>query len=123
MPRVDVIDLLAVLIGIYSATRRLQLSKPVNEIWPGALSGQAESWRRRLIFAYGLASLASFLKVAVDIAYQLLAMRLAFSATALRFGGMFIDLSWVVIVIFALQLASRTRRAALRSTTPDDRAR
>lgn len=106
----DVLDLLAVIVGVLHTVRKLDVMKRRAEDYPAVPPADFADWQERERAAYALGSWACFLKVVLDPALLVLAPRLELSMTLVRGLGATIDIGWALVVILAMVRANRARR-------------
>lgn len=106
----DVLDLLAIIVGVLHTVRKLDVTKRRAEDFPHVPRPDFEAWRESERAAYSLGSWASFLKILLDPALLLLAPKLALGGGTLRALAASIDIGWAVAVVLAMLRAGQARR-------------
>jgi hypothetical protein len=106
----DVLDLLAVIVGVLHTMRKLDVMKRRAEEYPEVAVEDFAAWQASERAAYALGSWASFLKLVLDPMLLFLAPKLALSAPVVRGLGATIDIGWAVLVLVAMLRAGRARR-------------
>lgn len=110
---VDVVDIVAVILGIFFTIRKLDAQSRRPEDFPAVDRAAFLDWQARETKVYSAAVLACFLKVFLDLGFvYFLAEGLPYRAVQLV--GAAIDLSWLGFVIFSLFRASRVREQRRR---------
>lgn len=106
----DVLDLLAVIVGVLHTVRKLDVMKRRAQDFPHVDPKDFADWQERERAAYALGSWACFAKILLDPALWLLAPKLGLSPTTVRVLGATIDFGWFALVMLAMLRASRARR-------------
>jgi len=106
----DVLDLLAVIVGVLHTGRKLDVMTRRGQDFPHVLPDAFAAWQASERAAYALGSWACFLKVVLDPLLLLLAPKLELSGSLVRFLGASIDIGWAVVVIVAMLRAGKARR-------------
>jgi hypothetical protein len=100
-------DLVALILGIYSALRQMDVSGRHASSYPGVDAGVFERWRKLAQSAYRLGMAANFGKVLLDLVLSRVLWAFPMSA-ALRTGiGLSVDALWVALVILTFVRARR----------------
>ncbi len=107
--RVDVLDILALIIGIFYTVRRLDIRKREGKDYPHVPKDAFVAWQRAEAGAYALASSACFAKVVIDFAFVSWASSAGISEGLMRAGGAGIDLSWAAVLVLAMLRAGKAR--------------
>lgn len=106
----DVLDLLAVIVGVLHTVRKLDVMKRRAQDFPHVAPADFADWQERERAAYALGSWACFAKILLDPALWLLAPKLELAPTTMRILAASIDLGWFALVMLAMLRASRARR-------------
>jgi hypothetical protein len=101
------LDLVALILGVYSALRQLDVSGRQLERYPGLDPAVFARWQRMAKGAYRLGMAANFGKVLLDLVLSRLLWAFPMPA-ALRTGiGLSVDLLWVALLILTFVRARR----------------
>jgi hypothetical protein len=101
------LDLVALILGIYSALRQMEVSGRHASSYPDVDAGVFERWRKLAQSAYRLGMTANFGKVLLDLVLSWLLWAIPMP-TALRRGiGLSVDALWVALVILTFVRARR----------------
>lgn len=93
------LDLVALILGVYSALRQMDVSARRAESYPGVDVAVFARWQRLAQSAYRLGMAANFGKVLLDLVLSRLVWAIPM-APALRTGiGLSVDALWVALVI------------------------
>ena len=106
----DVIDLLAVMVGVLHTVRKLDVMKRRSEDYPHVERQAFLSWQEQERAAYALGSWASFLKIVLDPAVLFFGPAIGLSGSLVRLAGASLDIGWAIIVTLAIVRASKARR-------------
>ncbi len=106
----DVLDLLAVIVGVLHTVRKLDVMKRRAKDYPSVSADDFMAWQESERAAYALGSWASMLKIVLDPALILVAGQISLTGPVLRGLGAAIDISWAIAVIVAIRRAGRARR-------------
>ena len=106
----DVLDLLAVMVGVLHTVRKLDVMKRRGEDYPHVTREDFLDWQRQERAAYAMGSWASFLKLMLDPALLFLAPKLNLPGSLVRALGAIIDIGWAIIVTVAILRAGKARR-------------
>lgn len=101
------LDLVALILGIYSALRQMDVSARQADRYPGVEPAIFERWQAKAKAAYRLGMAANFGKVLLDIVLARVLWAFAMP-TALRTGiGLSVDVAWVALLILTFVRARR----------------
>lgn len=101
------LDLVALILGVYSALRQMDVTGRQAANYPGVDVDVFERWRHLAQSAYRLGMAANFGKVLLDLVLARLLWALPMP-TALRTGiGVSVDVLWVTLVILTFVRARR----------------
>ncbi|MCH2108963.1 MAG: hypothetical protein MK135_06510, partial [Polyangiaceae bacterium] len=110
------LDIIAVILGIFFTIRKLDAFHREPKEFPLVPEAAFLDWQLREVAVYRRASLACFLKIALDWGFLYLFGKLV-PFGVLRFVGASIDISWLVVVIYsfvkATALAKERRRLGI----------
>jgi len=109
---VDVLDILATILGVWFTLRKLDAQSRKPEAFGHVAPGDFLAWQEREVGAYRTAVWACFGKVTVDLAFTYLVAP-GQSAGLVRAVGASIDLTWfalLVVTFFRTHLARKQRR-------------
>lgn len=96
--RVDVLDIVAIILGVLFTIRKLDAQKRTNREFPRVTRDDFLKWQEQEVATYGTAVMACFGKVFADWGFvYFLAADLPFRTTQLI--GAVIDLSWFAVMI------------------------
>lgn len=111
--RVDVLDILAVIFGVWFSVRKLDAQSRRAEDFPHVARLDFEAWQSREVDAYRVAAFGCFLKVVVDLVFTLFVVpRVDFGVA--RTGGAVIDLSWAALLVATFVRTHRARETRRR---------
>ena len=100
-------DIVALILGVYSALRQMDVSGRQAANYPGVAAEVFERWRALAQSAYRLGMAANFGKVLLDLVLSRLLFAFPMPA-AVRTGiGVSVDLAWVALVILTFVRARR----------------
>ncbi len=114
MPPIDLLDVLALLLGLYQAYRRTDVRQTARTDFPGASDQDFAQWRSRLSLLYSIAMASCLLKLVVRFGFLRLAMVRNWPPIVVWRGGFLIDVSWLVSIIVVTSLARLVRREGIR---------
>lgn len=98
MLRVDVLDIVAIILGVLFTIRKLDAQRRTPQEFSHVELSAFNSWQSKEVATYGVAMFASFGKVMVDWGFlYFFAQNLPFRITALV--GATIDLSWIAVMV------------------------
>lgn len=109
---VDVLDILAVILGVLFTIRKLDAQRRAHKEFPHVDPKEFASWQSREVTVYTVGMFACFSKVLADQVFiRFLAEGLP--ATQVPRVGMLIDLSWILIMV--VTFIRRAQMARLRT--------
>jgi hypothetical protein len=101
------LDLVALILGIFSALRQMDVAARRAESYPGVEAATFERWQKQAKAAYRLGMAANFGKVLIDLVMSRLLWAFPIP-TALRTGiGVSLDVAWVVLLVLTFVRARR----------------
>jgi hypothetical protein len=101
------LDLVALILGVFSALRQMDVSGRRAESYPGVSAAVFERWQTQAKAAYRLGMAANFGKVLLDLVMARVLWAFAMPA-ALRTGiGVSLDLAWVALLVLTFLRARR----------------
>lgn len=109
----DILDVLAVMLGVLYAVRKLSVARRKATDFPEAARVAFEVWRKRALTAYNLLSSACFAKVALDLLWTWRGMSLVDDFSLYRYVGMAIDGSWLVALFVGMSLRAKAGKLQL----------
>jgi hypothetical protein len=111
---VDVLDILATILGVWFTLRKLDAQSRQPEAFPHVPKADFLAWREREVSIYRVAVWACFVKVMVDLGFTYLVAP-GQDARLVRAVGATIDLSWLAVIVVTLvrSTASRAQRRRL----------
>jgi hypothetical protein len=107
---VDVVDALALILGVLFSVRRLSAQKARVDEFPGVELEQFSKWQRAEIRAATVLSTACFAKILLDLGLQWLVPRTGISRQVQWPAAMVIDVAWLVVMLIGLRLRAQARR-------------
>ena len=107
---VDIVDALALILGIVFSVRRLSAQKASRDETPGVDPEQFERWRRAELSAATVLSYACFAKIILDLGLQWLVPRTGVSRQVQWPVAMVIDMAWLVVMLMGMGLRAKARR-------------
>lgn len=110
---VDVLDILATILGVWFTLRKLDAQSRQPEAFPHVAPADFLDWREREVSVYRAAVWACFGKVIVDFVFTFL-IAPGQDPRLVRVVGATIDLSWLAVVIISLVRAQATRKLRRR---------
>ncbi len=112
--RVDVLDILATILGVWFTLRKLDAQSRQPEAFPHVPKADFLAWREREVSVYRVAVWACFVKVTTDLGFTFL-IAPGQDARLVRLVGATIDLSWLAVIVVTLvrSTASRAQRRRL----------
>jgi hypothetical protein len=116
-PLIDLLDILAVILGVLYTVRKLDVSRREAKDFPAVPPERFEAWQRREARVYTVASWACLLKILLDpgTSYLGLLKLLGQAPPAEHLplvwvAGPVVDLSWVLVMVWTAVRAARSRR-------------
>jgi|SRR5690606_34713338 len=111
---VDVLDILATILGVWFTLRKLDAQGRQPEAFPHVAPAEFLAWREAEVSIYRVAVWACFAKVMVDLGFTFLVAP-GQDPRLVRAVGATIDLSWLAVIVVTLvrSTASRARRRRL----------
>lgn len=116
---IDMLDILAVILGIIYSLRRQWVARRDVEDFPGVEEALFTRWKAAARKAYALLANACFAKLILDLLWFYGGPRLGVAGEVQRYVAMSIDVSWLVALAWGLTL--RGRAARLRRLLPPPR--
>jgi hypothetical protein len=111
MPSVDLLDILAIVLGVLYTLRKLDVARRPAADFPHVKPTEFEAWKSKQLGAYSLGSSACFLKIVVDFAFVALLAR-HLNPAVVRVSGLAIDLAWLVALVVVFVRSAAARRLA-----------
>ena len=106
---IDVLDVLAVILGIVYSLRRQWVARRRQDDFPGVDSGLFRRWQERARRAYTLLTNACFGKLLLDVGWFYGAVSAGASLELLRSVSMAIDLGWLGLLFWGLRLRAQAQ--------------
>jgi len=101
------LDLVALILGVFSALRQMDVAGRRAESYPGVNVATFERWQAQAKSAYRLGMAANFGKVLLDLVMSRVLWAFAMPAT-LRTGiGVSLDVAWVALLVLTFVRARR----------------
>ena len=112
VPFVDVVNVIAVLFGVWNSVRKLNVAKVQHDDYPHVSAADFQAWQRKELRAYNLAVWACFLQVILDLGWKLYATQTGFIQAQPKVSAgisFVIFASWFIALITATLLGTSGR--------------
>ncbi len=119
MTPIDILDVLAAILGVVYSVRRQWVRRREPSDFPGVGAELFERWKSMSVRAYSVLMNACFGKLLLDFAWFYGARASGVEVTVMRGIAMAIDLAWLVAMFWGLTL--RARAATVRRQLPPPR--
>lgn len=106
----DILDVLAVILGILYTMRKVRVRRVEASDYPRIGREEFDAWQAKELGAYTLGSSACFLKLFLDIAVRTYHRYYPLGQTTLFVVGFSIFLVWVVALLAAALIGSSARK-------------
>jgi hypothetical protein len=107
--RVDVLDILAVVFGVWFTVRKLDAQSRQARDFPHVEPGAFAAWQRLEVGVYQLASLGCLLKVLLDVSFTSFGLSRVPPPLG-RAVGAAIDVGWLLLLLVTFVRAAGARR-------------
>jgi hypothetical protein len=107
---VDVVDALALILGVLFSVRRLSAQRATADEIPRVDPEAFSRWRCAEIRAATVLSYACFAKIILDLGLQWLVPRTEIPRQVQWPAAMVIDIAWLVVMLVGMRLRRRARR-------------
>lgn len=107
---IEVLDVLALVFGIWLNIRKLDVRKRQPSEHPNVAPADFERWQRMAAGAYGHGSLVCFIKLGADLFLRLAAPGLGVPWPVIRGAGLALFLGWVGTLIYVWVRSFQARR-------------
>jgi hypothetical protein len=107
---INVLDILALLLGIFFSTRRGWMRARVADEQPHVPPEAFARWKQAELMPLTVLVSACFAKVLAAPGWLLLAPRLGIGLSVMRWGSAAIDIAWLGVVFFAMARRRSARR-------------
>lgn len=101
------LDLVALILGLFSAIRQMDVSARQADRYPGVDPGVFEHWQGLAKSAYRLGMAANFGKVLLDLLMSRVIWMVAMPTSLRRGIGLSLDLAWVALIVLVFVRARR----------------
>lgn len=109
-----VLDVLALVLGIWLTIRKLDVRKREAAECPAVDPADFARWKQLSVATYNLGSVGCFGKLVLDYAWQLLGPRLGIPWGVIRVGGLLLFLAWVAVLVWVWVQSARARKLSER---------
>lgn len=109
---IDIFNVIAVLIGVWNTVRKLNVAKVNRDDYPRVAEGDFNRWKQRELKAYNLAIWACFLKVVVDVGWQIYGFKGGFAQSqpeVFAIVGFVLFAAWFVAIIASTLIGTSGR--------------